>query len=55
VSRRNAVQPLFSGELPVSTLPTPPKEEQFTFSEKDREAVEQVLKREAAAADDESS
>jgi hypothetical protein len=49
------VQPLFSGELPVSALPTPPKEDQFAFSEKDREAVEEVLKRDAAAADDESS
>jgi hypothetical protein len=55
VSRRNAVQPLFSGELPVSALPTPPKQKHFAFSDKDRKAVEEVLQREADAADDGSS
>jgi hypothetical protein len=55
VSRRNAVRPLFSGELPISVLPTPPKEKEFAFSDTDRDAVKEVLKRESAAADDESS
>jgi hypothetical protein len=54
VSRRNAVQPLFSGELPVSVLPTPPKQEQFTFSDQDRKAVEEVLKHDADSSDDAS-
>jgi hypothetical protein len=54
VARRNAVQPLFSGELPISVLPTPPENEKFTFSEVDREAVKEVLKREADSGDDAS-
>ena len=55
VSRAHAVKPLFSGELPVSALPVPPKEQQFAFSEEDRDAIAEVLKQASTEADDESS
>lgn len=54
VSRPHAVKPLFSGELPISALPTPPKEKQFAFSDEDRAAIEEVLKQAPIDADDES-
>jgi hypothetical protein len=54
VSKPNAVQPLFSGALPLSVMPTPPNKESITFSEEDRKAVEEVLKRDSASQADES-
>ncbi len=55
VSRAHSAKPEFSGELPVSALPVPPKKEAFAFSQEDREAVAELLKHAPADADDESS